>query len=70
MQRPHARGGEPAVIATGFGKVMASNENLYALRAGTAQAQARANGAGQTNAPVRGGTADLDVPAFIRKKVD
>ncbi|MEP7274481.1 MAG: cell division protein FtsZ [Acidobacteriota bacterium] len=57
------------VIATGFGKLMVANENLYALRAGSAQAPGRANGVAQTTAPLRG-SADLDVPAFIRKKVD
>jgi cell division protein FtsZ len=57
------------VIATGFGKVMAATENLYAIRSGAAQAPTRANGAAQTTAPLRG-SSDIDVPAFIRKKVD
>ena len=57
------------VIATGFGKVMSSTENLYAIRTGAGQAPVRANGAAQTTAPLRG-SSDIDVPAFIRKKVD
>lgn len=57
------------VIATGFGKVAAAAENLYAIRAGAAQPPTRANGVTQTTAPLRG-SSDLDVPAFMRKKLD
>ena len=55
------------VIATGFGKIMAATENLYAIRSGAAQAPTRANGAAPTTAPLRG-SSDIDVPAFIRKR--
>ena len=57
------------VIATGFGKMTVANENLYAIRTGAGQGSARATGAAHTTAPLRA-SSDLDVPAFIRKKVD
>ncbi len=57
------------VIATGFGKMTVANENLYAIRTGAGQASARATGAAHTTSPLRA-SSDLDVPAFIRKKVD
>jgi len=57
------------VIATGFGKIYATTENLYPIRAGAAQQATRSAGMTASTLPMRS-SGDLDVPAFIRKKVD
>jgi cell division protein FtsZ len=57
------------VIATGFGKVISATENLYAIRTGAGQSSNRGNVVAQSSTGHRG-SSDIDVPAFIRKKVD